>query len=170
MEDQEIKDRENAERENAERTEGQKPERRPTVVVTCGLQNGVQIRRHRPGLEDRAPLMPSGQGYELKNGDTGGIDKEWFMGWLDENPGLSLVTSGMITWRDEEQRDEAEHDGPRIISNDDHSSDPDEDPINAGTGVQDGAANPERTNPPAQPQAATERPDAGKAEGAQQGA
>jgi hypothetical protein len=147
-------------------------ERRKTVIVTCSVPNGVQIRRHTPGLDDRAPMMPSGHGYELKQGDTEGVDKEWFDGWLEENKNLSLVTNGQISWRDtpeptedelraeQEQRDREERDRKhneeeqqKLIDNAGAS--------NAGAepvmGIQDGPGNPERNQPPEQPKASTDQ-------------
>lgn len=163
-------------REHQEEAHDEAPreERRKTVIVTCSVPNGVQIRRHSPGLEDRAPMMPSGQGYELKQGDTEGVDKEWFLGWMEENKSLSIVTNGSITWRDtpeptedelraeQEQRDREQREKERqeeeqrkLVEANNAEAGADQGAAPA-MGIQDGPGNPARTEPPAQPQTSTE--------------
>lgn len=78
-------------------------EKRPTVCVTCGIPNGLQIALHQvhEGFVGQKTRVPIGDIITLQGGDNPGIDREWFGMWLEENSQLSLVTGGQISWRDE---------------------------------------------------------------------
>lgn len=123
-------------------------------------------------------MMPSGQGYELKQGDTEGVDKEWFEGWLEENRALSLVKNGSISWRDtpeptedelraeQEQRDREERDRKRNEEEQQKLVEANNAAAASGSaqptmGIQDGPGNPERTQPADQHESATMSGDQG---------